>query len=171
MITIKKATISDFDLLLEIGKVTFLESHGQSCSKQDITAYITKTYCPADFQLELTNSDNIFHIIYYNNQAAGFSKIIPNIDTPNNLNKFLTKLDRIYILKEFYDKKLGLELLQFNIQLSKKLNQKGMWLNVWTENHRAVNFYNKMGFKIIGECYFKISETHTNPNHQMLLSY
>ena len=46
-----------------------------------------------------------------------------------------------------------------------------MWLYVWTENHRAVNFYNNLGFKIVGEYDFKIFETHSNPNHQMLLSY
>ena len=151
MIAIKKATSSDLNLLIEISKTTFVESHGHSCSKEDIDAYIKKAFNVDSFQLELTNSNNIFHIIYYNNKAAGFSKIIPNINTPNSPTQNLTKLERIYILKEFYDKKLGLALMQFNIDISKKLNQKGMWLYVWTENHRAVNFYLKMGFKIIGE--------------------
>jgi ribosomal protein S18 acetylase RimI-like enzyme len=171
MVEIRKATLSDLNLLLEISKTTFVESHGHSCSKEDIDAYIKKAFNAEAFQLELTTPRNIFHIIYYNNKAAGFSKIIPNVNTPNNHTKNLTKLERIYILKEFYDKKLGLALMQFNIELSKKLNQKGMWLYVWTENHRAVNFYRKMGFKIIGKHDFKISETHSNPNHQMILKY
>ena len=171
MITIKKATPSDLNLLLEISKITFEESHGHSCSKEDLNAYIKKAFNTDVFELELANTDNIFHIIYYNNKAAGFSKIIPNVNTPNSPAQNLTKLERIYILKEFYDKKLGLALMQFNIELSKKLNQKGMWLYVWTENHRAVNFYKKMEFKIIDKYDFKISETHSNPNHQMLLVY
>ncbi len=171
MIEIKKASLSDLAILLKLGKQTFIESHGHSCSKEDLDAYIKKAFNKNAFRLELTNTDNIFHIIYYNKKAAGFSKITPNVKTPNSPNQNITKLERIYILKEFYDKKLGLALMQFNIELSKKLNQKGMWLYVWTENHRAVNFYTKMGFKIIGKYDFKISETHSNPNHQMLLEY
>jgi ribosomal protein S18 acetylase RimI-like enzyme len=45
----------------------------------------------------------------------------------------------------------------------------GVWLYVWKENHRAVAFYQKMGFEIVGEGLFKISETHYNPNHVMYL--
>lgn len=80
-------------------------------------------------------------------------------------------MERIYLLKEFYGLQLGLELFQFNVNLSKSNGQKGMWLFVWKENKRAVNFYQKMGFKIIGEHDFRISPNHTNPNHQMLLLY
>ena len=104
MITIKKSTPSDLDLLLEISKITFEESHGHSCSREDLKAYIKKAFKVDSFQIELTNTDNIFHIIYYNNKAAGFSKIIPNVNTPNSPNQNITKLERIYILKEFYDK-------------------------------------------------------------------
>ena len=80
----------------------------------------------------------------------------------------ITKLERIYLLKEFY---LGAELFEYNVRLAKENNQKGMWLFVWVENERAVNFYKKNGFVIIGSHDFKISETHSNPNHQMFLGF
>ena len=169
MIEIKKATLADLQLLLNLGKQTFIESHGHSCSKKDLDSYIKDAFNIENFKKELSNNNNIFHLLYYNNLAAGFSKIIPNVAI--NEHEKTTKLERIYVLKEFYDKKLGLTLMDFNINLSKKLKQEGMWLYVWTENHRAVNFYNKMGFTIVGKYNFKISETHSNPNHQMLLLY
>lgn len=39
------------------------------------------------------------------------------------------------------------------------------------KNHRAVNFYLKTGFQITGSYDFKLSDTHSNPNHRMLLLY
>jgi ribosomal protein S18 acetylase RimI-like enzyme len=48
-------------------------------------------------------------------------------------------------------------------------NQKGMWLFVWQKNERAIKFYKKNGFEIIGNFNYKISETHSNPNYQMFL--
>jgi ribosomal protein S18 acetylase RimI-like enzyme len=46
-----------------------------------------------------------------------------------------------------------------------------MWLFVWKENQRAIHFYKKAGFHIIGSYDFRLTETHSNPNHQMLLKY
>jgi len=46
-----------------------------------------------------------------------------------------------------------------------------MWLFVWIENIRAINFYLKTGFKIIGSHNFNITTTHSNPNHQMYIEY
>ena len=75
------------------------------------------------------------------------------------------------MLKEFYGLQLGLELFEFNLNLSKQQDQEGMWLFVWKENQRALSFYKKNKFRIIGSHDFKLSETHANPNHLMFLEY
>jgi len=171
MIQIIKANIEHSELIAEIGKQTFLESHGNSASKEDVNHFILKNYNAKAISKEFENPKIHYHIIYFKNKVAGFSKIelsTSNKDV-NDLN--VTKLDRLYILKEFYRQKLGSKLFDFNIQLSKKNNQKGIWLAVWIENQRAINFYTKTGFKIVGEYNFQISETHSNPNHIMYLKY
>jgi ribosomal protein S18 acetylase RimI-like enzyme len=81
----------------------------------------------------------------------------------------IAKLERIYILKEFYDLKLGYNLFEFNRSLARENNQKGIWLFVWKGNERAIKFYKKNGFEVIGNFDYKISETHSNPNYQMFL--
>lgn len=171
MVEIRKATTKDFEILIKLGKTTFIEAHHQSATKEELDNYLNSSYHPDNLAEQLKDANNLFHLIYFNNIPAGFSKIIIGEENSNPLLTHITKLERIYILKEFYDKKLGLALMQFNIEISKKLNQKGMWLYVWTENHRAVNFYKKLGFKIIGEYDFQLTETKSNPNHQMLFDY
>jgi ribosomal protein S18 acetylase RimI-like enzyme len=166
MIQIRKATINDIKLLISIGKTTFMDAHLISGEEAELVAYLNKSYHPDKLSEELKDPSSLFHIVYYDAEPAGFSKIV--IDTDNPL---FTKLERIYIYKSFYDKKIGLKLLNFNIELSKKLNQKGMWLYVWTENHRAVNFYKKMSFEVIGQYDFKLTETKSNPNHKMLKTF
>lgn len=171
MITIVKATTDNAALLADIGGISFIESHGHSAGAADINTYVKEKYTPAALSKEINDPKNIYHIIYHDGQPAGYSKIIFNTPHSNILQENITKLERIYLLKEFYQLKLGYQLLQFNIDLSKKNNQAGMWLYVWKENHRAVNFYTKTGFTIIGSYDFKLTETHSNPNHQMLLLY
>ena len=126
---------------------------------------------PEFFQAELEDEKNIYHIIYNNNTPAGFSKIILNQAHPLIPLQNVTKLERLYILKRYYNLKLGAKLFRFNLLLSKENQQSGMWLFVWKENSRAIRFYEKKGFKIIGSHDFKISERHSNPNHVMYLEY
>ncbi|MGB1309324.1 MAG: GNAT family N-acetyltransferase [Oceanihabitans sp.] len=171
MIQILQASTKHIELLVKIGKQTFIDTHGNSASKEDIYNFILKTYNKKAISKEFENPNIQYHIIYYNKIAAGFSKIELNISNKNINKTNITKLDRIYLLKEFFGYKLGLKLLEYNIQISKKRNQKGIWLAVWVENERAINFYTKAGFKIVGKYNFRISKTHTNPNHIMYLKY
>jgi diamine N-acetyltransferase len=171
MTTIIKASTNNAALLADIGRISFIESHGHSAPAAVIDAYVASKYTPAVMQQELSDPKNIYYILYHDQQPAGYSKIIFHSPQPGIPQQNITKLERIYLLKEFYQLKLGHELLQFNIDLSKKNNQSGMWLYVWKENHRAVNFYIKAGFQISGSYDFKLSETHANPNHRMLLLY
>ena len=171
MTSIVKASEKDFKLLAGIGKKTFIESHGESADKKEIDTYVNEKNSCDFFQHELADSKNIYHIIYYNEIPAGYSKIILNSPHENIPALHVTKLERLYLLKEFYELKLGLGLFKFNVELSKKNNQAGMWLFTWKQNVRAINFYLKNGFKIIGSYDFKLSETHSNPNHHMFLKY
>lgn len=171
MITIQKATIDNAAAIAEIGGVSFLESHGHSASGADIDLYVSRKYTLNAVREELENPGHIYHLIYFRGQAAGYSKIVLDATNDHIPAQNVTTLDRLYLLKDFYDLKLGAALLEFNINISRQANQAGMWLHTWVENKRAVAFYHKAGFKIIGKADFKISDTHSNPNHVMYLEY
>lgn len=167
---IAAANTGDASLLAELGKATFLQSHGHSAPVTDIAAYVAEKYDPDTVKKELDNPDHIYRIMYAGNQPAGFSKIIFNTPcSPVAINP-VAKLERIYLLDEFHGQGLGKALLDYNIEIAKAAGQKGIWLYVWVENQKAFEFYTRMGFRIVGQYDFRISATHTNPNHQMFLS-
>lgn len=169
--TIRKATPADAALLAELGRITFLESHGHSAPASDIEAYVQAKYTVAAIEALLANTDNHCYILETHGVAAGYSVIQFSVPAPVSTVNTLTKLDRIYLLNQFQDKQLGRSLFEFNLQLSKQAGEQGMWLYTWVENHRAIRFYEKQGFIIAGSHDFRLSPTHTNPNHLMLLMY
>jgi len=171
MISIIKATPKIASTLSHIGKITFIESHGSSAKTEDINDYVTAKYTDEIMAKELANPKNNYHLLYYNNKVAGYTNIVFDEPYPGSPVNNVTKLDRIYLMKEFYGLKLGEALLQFDIALARANNQSGLWLYTWTENKRAVSFYERSGFKIIGSYDFPISATHSNPNHRMLLEF
>lgn len=170
MISIIKATEKDYETIVNIGKVSVEEAHRASAPAKDMSEYIESHYNNDAIMEELNDTINVYHIINYNGNPVGFSKIVFDAEHPNIALKNVTKLDRIYLLKEFHGLKLGSGLLNFNIELAKKNNQAGIWLFTWVGNTKAIDFYLKTGFRIIGIDRFKVSETHYNPQHQMFLS-
>ena len=168
---ITKATPTNAKDLAAIAKASFLPAHGHSAPKKDIDNYLKDNFSEANFIKELENPENHYYIIYHENKIAGYSKITLNTFNKNIKSQNVTYMSRLYLLKEFYGLGLGKELFDFNIDFSKQNQQTGIWLAVWTENEKAIKFYTKMGFKIAGAYDFRISETHTNPNHIMYLEY
>lgn len=171
MIRLKPLTVDDAAILAEIGGISLIQSHGHSAAPEVMNAYREKAFSVEACRAELLDEANIFYGAYYNDSLAGYSKIIFNGPHPDVRLQPVTKLERLYLLKDFYDKKLGHRLLEKAIELSKAHGDKGMWLDVWKKNERAIRFYEKKGFKTVGESAFVLTETHQNPIWVMLLSY
>lgn len=171
MTSILRATASDYQKIVAIGRQSFLEAHPDCAPQEILDEYLNQKFNAETITEELNDVSNIFHIIYHDKQAIGYSKIILNYTHINIDFEQVTKLERLYLLKEFYSLKLGFELFNFNIEFSKNEQQKGMWLFVWDKNEKAISFYKKVGFKIIGNHNFFLSKDYSNPNHHLLLTY
>ncbi|MGB0895714.1 MAG: GNAT family N-acetyltransferase [Flavobacteriaceae bacterium] len=170
MIKIITANATHVNVISEIGKETFLDAHGHSAPKTELDIYTQTTYSLQAVADDLNHPQNIYHILYYNDEIAGYSKIKLNTPFNHKTPENSTKLDRIYFLKKFYGLGLAKTLLNHNINWAKNHNQHGIWLAVWVNNLRAIKFYSKVGFEIVGEYDFNISKTHSNPNHIMYLN-
>lgn len=171
MIEILKADVNDAELIAKLGKQTFIESHGHSASAEDIDVFVLKYYTTKAVAEEFENTNVVYHLVKLNGLTVGFSKIEINSPNENIVEQAITKLERIYVLNDYLGQNLGASLFKLNIELSKKNQNKGIWLHVWVENEKAIRFYKKNGFKIVGAYDYQLSKTHSNPNHVMYLEY
>ncbi len=171
MNTIIKAAPEHAQVLSEIGATTFIDAHKDSAPAWEIDRYVDAKYNVATIANELSDPRNIYHVILHDNVIAGFSKIMLSRRHPDVAVANTTKMDQIYLLKNFYGLKLGAQLLQHNIAYSKGLEQGGMWLVVWEGNQQAISFYQKFGFIIAADGIFNLTDTHNNRCLVMALSY
>lgn len=169
MIHIQKASIHDAKILSEVGFYSFKSAHGHSAPKKDIEEYMSKNFTESVFLKELSNEKNHFYLIKYNEVIVGYTLIIFNKNEPQILFENPAYLSRIYLLEAYYGLGLGKQLFDFIKSICIENKQSGIWLNVWVENQRAINFYKKQGFEIVGKSNYQISATHSNPNHVMFL--
>ena len=171
MLVIKKATLKNASLLSKLSIAAFIPAHGHSAPKDVVDGYIAANFSEENFRKELSNPNFQYHILYYKEEIAGFSKVIFNQKNEHVVDKSTTKMERLYLLQEFYNLGLGKELLNFNITLAKDNKQAGIWLFVWIENLKAITFYKKMGFKEVGIGDFVLSPTKSNRNHILYLKF
>ena len=170
MVQITTPSPADIPLLSALARKALWESHGHSAAYEDMALYINTKLSEESLLTELLDERNSFYWMHHEGRPAGYSKII--LDCPHELvaAQNVTKMERLYFLEAFHGLGLEKQLFDFNLNIAKQANQAGIWLYVWKENRRAILFYQKMGFEIVGEGLFKISDTHYNPNHVMYLA-
>lgn len=169
MISIKKATVNDAKDLAIVGKKAFFIPHQKALPTEVMEAYLKSSFNEKNLIEEISNPNFNLNLIYSNNILIGYSKVIFNKKNEHIKALNVTKMERLYLLKEFYGLGLGHKLFEHNLKLIKQNNQKGIWLYVWVKNFRALEFYKKVGFKKIATYDFPISEKATRLNNVMFL--
>ncbi|OBZ82847.1 Protease synthase and sporulation negative regulatory protein PAI 1 [Choanephora cucurbitarum] len=66
------------------------------------------------------------------------------------------ELARIYVDKQCAGQGVGKKLMDTCFKKARNLGKKTIWLGVWEENLKAIEFYKKHGFRKVGSHTFKI---------------
>lgn len=158
MISIRQATKLDIPLIVSLGKQTFVESFAHLNDPEHFEKFLAQQYAPENIEKEFFTEKVEFYIALYANEPAGFIKIIFDEDEDHPLltGKKCLELERIYVLQKFQGLRIGLTLLQRVFEIARGHNCELVWLGVWEENHKAINFYQKSGFKLFGNHPFNL---------------
>jgi len=145
-IEIRKATISDLEIIQEISKQTFTETFAAVNTPENMSNYIRENFNPEQMALEINNPESAFYLAFLENEIIGYLKInFGNAQTEKQKEKTL-EINRIYDLHAFHGKRAGQLLLDEAIKIANQTGVDSVWLGVWEENHRALQFYSKNGF-------------------------
>ena len=64
------------------------------------------------------------------------------------------EVERIYVLQKYQGLKAGQALLNKSILLAKEKHLDFIWLGVWENNKKAIQFYEKNNFIVFDKHYF-----------------
>ena len=145
-VDIRKGTLSDLSVLQNIGRQTFSETFAEGNTEENMKKYLEEGFSNEKLTLELANSDSEFYFAYQENEVIGYLKINHGQSQTELKDETAMEIERIYVLKDFHGKNVGQVLYQKAIDIAKEKNVDYVWLGVWEENPRAINFYKKNGF-------------------------
>lgn len=157
-IKIRKAVPEDAALLAELGATTFYDTFSAFHSDEDMQLYLKKAYAQKDIAANLTNPEIAYFIAFDGDMAAGYTKLLRHATHPL-LQGPCIELEKIYVRKSYLGKKVGKELMVHALNYSRTENFTTLFLGVWQENHRAVNFYKKTGLEVFTTRTFQLGQT------------
>lgn len=157
-IEIKKIGLTDIEQLQIIGKQTFLETFADGNTKENMQKYLEEGFTANKLTSELTNPNSEFYFALLNNKVIGYLKINFGQAQTELKDQKALEIERIYVLKEFHGKKVGQILYQKAFDIAMQTSADYLWLGVWEENPRAINFYKKNGFVEFDKHIFKLGD-------------
>jgi len=145
-IQINKIGIEQIEQLQQIGRQTFSETFAESNTAENMAKYLEEAYAHEKLKAELSDPNSVFYFAMMGQDVIGYLKLnFGASQTELNHNDAL-EIERIYVAKAFHGKKVGQLLFDTAIQVAKEQHLAYIWLGVWENNKRAIQFYTKNGF-------------------------
>ena len=145
-IYIERVTLNNIDQLQKIGRQTFHETFSAENTEENMTKYLEERFSVEKLTTELNDKNSEFYFATDDNNVIGYLKLNFGLSQTELQDNKALEIERIYVLKEFHGKNVGQLLYNKAIQIAREKKAVYVWLGVWEENSRAINFYKKNGF-------------------------
>ena len=155
-IDILKVTIDNIDQLQKIGRQTFFETFASGNTKENMNSYLDEGFSVAKLTTELNDNNAAFYFATLDDNVIGYLKLNFGQSQTELQDEKAVEIERIYVLKDFHGKNVGQLLYDKAIQIARQKCADYVWLGVWEENPRAINFYKKNGFIEFNKHVFKL---------------
>ncbi|WP_346239445.1 GNAT family N-acetyltransferase [Niabella insulamsoli] len=157
-VEISKVAIDKVLQLQEIGRQTFYETFSESNTEENMKNYLENGFSIDKITAELNDENAEFYFAKIGEKIIGYLKLNFGKSQTEIKDDKALEIERIYVLKEFHGKKVGQILYDKAIEIAKQKNADYVWLGVWEQNPRAINFYKKNGFVEFDKHIFKLGE-------------
>lgn len=157
-IELEKIGINDCNQLQKISKQTFFETFSTSNSEENMQNYIAERFSSDKLYNELSDENSEFYFAKIGNAIIGYLKLNFGVSQTELKDLKAAEIERIYVLKEFHGKRIGQILCDKAIEIAKQKKVNFVWLGVWEENLKAINFYKKNGFVEFHKHIFKLGK-------------
>jgi ribosomal protein S18 acetylase RimI-like enzyme len=146
-VDINKVISNEVELLQEISKKTFIETYSSGNTKENMMQYLQEEFSLEKLESELMDQNAAFYFASVDSRIVGYLKINFGQSQTEMKDKNTLEIQRIYVLKEFQGKKIGKSLYEKAMKVAKEKGVDFVWLGVWEENPKAIQFYEKLGFE------------------------
>lgn len=163
---VRTAHKQDAAALSEVAQRVFSEAYGANLNPAVLQQHLEQFLNPGVFYTEISQSKAHFIVCEAQESLAGFVKLeasptacrrqaqpsetsTSGFPQPDEGNKAV-EIAKFYIASSFQGTGVAAALMHSSLEWAKSQGFSVVWLLVWQENSRAVRFYQKHGFTVVG---------------------
>ncbi|MEO6837877.1 MAG: GNAT family N-acetyltransferase [Ginsengibacter sp.] len=143
MISIRKAEKDDLFTVHNLAHEIWPFAYGEILGINQLDYMLDKIYCLPSLEHQYNILKHHFILVLDNEIPVGFASFSPQE------NPAIYHLNKIYLLPSQQGKNIGKKIINYVCEEVKKAGGRSLQLNVNRYN-KALHFYEKQGFKIIG---------------------
>jgi ribosomal protein S18 acetylase RimI-like enzyme len=153
-ITYRTAGIEDAAALAELGARTFTDTFGHLYQPSDLELFL-RNHHPGAWEKELADPAFEVCVAEKDGRMVGYIKLGPP-HLPFEPRGEAAELRQLYVVDEVKGQGVARELVEWLIERARDRRADHLYLSVFTDNHRARRFYEKMGFEPEGTYAFMV---------------
>ncbi len=157
-IKIRRASATDAKALTDLGRKTFIETFAKDNRQEDMDHYLAETFSEEKQLKEISDPKRFIEIAWDREHAAGFLHLMKSTPDSTVVGANPIELLRLYVDSRWHGKGVGPSLMQRCIEIARETGHETLWLGVWERNLGAQSFYEKFGFKRVGQHLFHLGQ-------------
>ncbi|UHO40141.1 GNAT family N-acetyltransferase [Chryseobacterium capnotolerans] len=157
-IIINKASAEDTDSIQKLAIQTFSETFAKDNTEEAMEKYLKESFNTEKVKSEINNPDSHFYIAWEEDNPVGYLKVNGGKAQTELQDETSLEIERIYVKKSHHGQKVGQLLYDQALKIAYQFNKSYLWLGVWEENLRALNFYRKNGFIEFDKHIFRLGD-------------
>jgi len=166
-ITVRVASLEDATLLAGLGARTFRDTFAPDNTEADMAAYLASAFGPEVQARELADPETMFLVAYVGDEPAGYARLRTGEPPACVLGDRVIEIVRLYADAHWIGKGVGASLMLACLGVAADRGCDVIWLDVWDRNPRAIAFYAKWGFAVVGEQDFVLGD---DVQHDLLMA-
>ncbi len=166
IVTVRSASRDDLSLLTELSRTTFRSTFAQDNTPEDMEAYLTENLSEEKIGRELSDPLSTFLIAERDGRPLGYAKLSEGTPDASVTGARAIELVRVYVLTEIIGSGIGARLMKECIGSATRRGYETIWLGVWENNSRAIDFYHRWGFSEVGSHLFQLG---SDPQTDLIL--
>lgn len=156
MPTIRKAHPGDARELSKVAEATFRATFAALNTSEHMELHCRTSYGERIQGAEISNPGRVSLLCEDGDELIGFVQLRWGEPPAFVAGKKPGEIQRLYVVAAWHGKGVAQLLMEAGIDELKKHGADAVWLGVWENNPKAIAFYKKMGFLVVGEHTFPL---------------
>ena len=154
---IRQATLADTHTLSALSAETFVQAFGPLYPPKDLQDFLGTAYAPAkQAQAIAAPGCAVFLLEDDAGRAVGYAAVGPCGLPHPDVGEGDGELKRLYLLRDVQNGGWGGRLFDAAIEWLQHDGPRRIWIGVYSENHGAQRFYQRRGWRKVGEYHFPV---------------